>query len=99
MLALPFATLPARLSIFGSAILPKAHVEKVGMTAFMAQPIGSGPYRLVSYSRESRIVLEAFDRYWGGRAPIKNVTFEIVKDPTARVAASPESCRLKAPAV
>jgi len=87
ILELPFATLPARLSIFGSAILPKAYVEKVGMTAFMEHPIGSGPYKLVSYSREARVVLEAFDRYWGGRAPIKNVTFEIVKDPTARVAA------------
>ena len=83
----PFATLPARLSIFGSAILPKAYVEKVGMTSFMEHPVGSGPYKLVNYSRESRIVLEAFEGYWGGRAPIKNVTFEIVKDPTARVAA------------
>ena len=87
ILAEPFATLPARLSIFGSAILPKAYIEKVGMTEFMAHPIGSGPYRIVSYNRDARLVLEAFDKYWAGPAPIKNVTIEIVKDPTARVAA------------
>jgi peptide/nickel transport system substrate-binding protein len=87
VLKLPTATLPARLAIFGSAIIPKAYLEKVGMKEFMAHPIGSGPYKLVSHLRDSRIILEAFDKYWGGRAPIKNVTFEIVKDPTARVAA------------
>lgn len=87
VLAQPFATLPARLSIFGSGVLPKAYVEKVGITSFMERPIGSGPYKLVSYNRDSRVVLEAFDKYWAGVAPIKNVTFEIVKDPTARVAA------------
>jgi peptide/nickel transport system substrate-binding protein len=86
-LAEPFATLPARLSIFGTGVLPKAYVEKVGITGFMEHPVGSGPYKLISYNRDSRVVLEAFDKYWGGVAPIKNVTFEIVKDPTARVAA------------
>lgn len=87
VLKLPTATLPARLAIFGSAIIPKAYVEKVGLQQFMAHPIGSGPYKLVSHTRDSRIVLEAFDKYWGGRPPIKNVTFEVIKDPTARVAA------------
>lgn len=87
ILALPILTLPARLAIFGSGIVPKAYIEKVGMTAFREHPIGSGPYKLVSHVRESRIVLEAFDKYWAGPAPIKHVTFEIVKDPTARVAA------------
>ena len=86
-LAEPFATLPARLSIFGSGVLPQAYVEKVGIAAFMEKPIGSGPYRLMGYNRDARVVLEAFDKYWGGVAPIRNVTFEIVKDPTARVAA------------
>jgi len=32
-------------------------------------------------------VLEAWDKYWGGPAKIRHVTFEIVPDPSARVAA------------
>jgi len=32
-------------------------------------------------------VLERNDDYWGGKAPIKRVTFEVIKDPSARVAA------------
>jgi len=35
----------------------------------------------------SRIVLEAFDRYWGPKPSIKKVTILIMKDPSARVAA------------
>ncbi len=71
LLSLPTATLPDRLAIFGSGILPKAYIEKVGMTEFMAHPIGSGPYKLVSHIRDSRIVLEAFDRYWPGARPLR----------------------------
>jgi peptide/nickel transport system substrate-binding protein len=58
----------ARLAIFDSAIIPKAYVEEVGLQEFMAHPIGSGPYRMVSHICVSRIVLEAFDKYGvGGR--------------------------------
>ncbi len=49
--------------------------------------MGSGPYRLVEYQRDARIVLEAYPKYWGAAPRIKRVTIEVVKDPTARVAA------------
>jgi len=47
----------------------EAYIEKVGMTEFMAHPIGSGPYRIVSYNRDARLVLEAFDSIGPGRRP------------------------------
>ena len=59
----------------------------MGHDAFLQKPVGSGPYRLVDYVRDSRIVLEAFDKYWGGTRPIRRVTIDIVKDASARVAA------------
>jgi peptide/nickel transport system substrate-binding protein len=67
--------------------VPKAYIERVGIDAFKLAPIGAGPYKLVQYDRGSRIVLQAFDKYWGGEPKIKQVIFEIVTDPTARVAA------------
>src|SRR5262245_2781749 len=53
----------------------------------MQKPIGSGPYRMVDWQRDSRIVLEAYDKHWAGAPPIKRITIQIIKDPSARAAA------------
>ena len=75
------------LGFLGVYILPKAYHEKVGDEGFLAKPIGAGPYKLVDYQRGSRIVLEAFDKYWGGVPAIKSVTFQILPEASTRVAA------------
>jgi peptide/nickel transport system substrate-binding protein len=75
------------LYFMASFVVPKAYIEKVGVDGFAAKPIGSGPYRLAEYQQGARVVLEAFDRYWGGAPKLKRVTIEIVQDPSARVAA------------
>ena len=53
----------------------------------MQKPVGTGPYKLVEYQLNSRIVLERNDAYWGPKPKIRRVIFEIIKDPSARVAA------------
>ncbi len=74
-------------AFLGNFLMPKAYFEKVGKDGFLAKPVGSGPYRLVEYERGARIVLEANDRYWKGAPKIRRVIFQIVPDPSARVAA------------
>lgn len=69
-----------------SFVVPKAYIERVGLDEFQKKPVGTGPYRIVEYQQGSRIVLEAFDRYWGDKPAIPKVTIDIVRDPTARVA-------------
>src|SRR3990172_6590727 len=71
----------------GNFLVQSDYIEKVGMDAFREKPIGSGPYRLVEYQLNSRIVLERNDQYWGPKPQIRRVIFEIIKDPSARVAA------------
>ena len=84
----PMPTAVAWWAFLGNFIMPKNYFEKVGgKEGFLKAPIGSGPYKLADYQLGSRIVLEANDKYWGQKAKIKRVTFEIVKDPSARVAA------------
>ncbi len=81
---------PAAAIYFGflaGYFVPKAYIERVGEDGFKQHPIGAGPYRLAQYDRGSRIVLEAFDKYWGGAPKIKHVIFQIVTDASARVAA------------
>ncbi|MCW5770719.1 MAG: hypothetical protein KIT16_03720 [Rhodospirillaceae bacterium] len=82
----PFVTAPQLLADIPAYVLPKKYFEKVGREGFIAKPIGAGPYKLVDYTRNSRIVLEAYDKYWQGPAKIKNLVFQILKDSSARVA-------------
>lgn len=83
----PMPTAIPWLAFLANFVVPKHYVEKVGVEVFSTKPIGSGPYKLVEYQRNSRIVLEAYDKYWGPKPKIKKVTILIIKDPSARVAA------------
>lgn len=83
----PSPTAPIYLGFLSGYILPRAYIERVGENNWTQKPIGAGPYRVVDYQRNSRIVLEAFPKYWGGAPAISRVTFEIANDPAARVAA------------
>ncbi len=49
--------------------------------------IGSGRYKLVKYTSGDRIELVRNDNYWGEKSPWDNVTFKIIKNESARVAA------------
>lgn len=86
MFARPTPTAPIYLGFLAAYILPRAYMTQVGADGFNAKPIGAGPYRMVEHQRGSRIVLEAFDKYWGGAPAIRQVIFQIVPEPSARVA-------------
>ena len=48
------------------------------------RPIGSGPYRLVEFLPDDRVVVEAFDDYYGGRPQNRGLVFKVVPDETMR---------------
>ncbi len=83
----PTPTAPQWLAFLGSFLVPKKYVESVGPEEFGKKPIGTGPYKLVDYQMNSRIVLERNDDYFGPKPKIKRVTIDIIKDPSARTAA------------
>ena len=85
--ATPYASATSLLGSVPAYITPRKYYERVGREGFMENPIGSGPYRLVDYQRNSRIVLEAYDKYWAGPAKIKKVTFQVIREPSVRIAA------------
>jgi peptide/nickel transport system substrate-binding protein len=65
---------------------PKAYAGKD--SAFISKnPIGTGPYKLVRWSKDEEIVLEANDQYWRGAPKIKTVVFRPIPDDAVRVAA------------
>src|SRR6266513_4452057 len=53
----PDPLLAARLAFYGGQILPKKYLEQVGPEAFNAKPVGTGPVRFISWTKDDRLVL------------------------------------------
>lgn len=60
------------ISYLTTAITPAANAAKED-----TDPIGTGPYKYVSWAPQETFVVEKFDDYWGTPANIQNVTFKI----------------------
>ena len=67
-------------------ILSKVAGDKFGDKLY-DNPIGTGPYKFVSYQRGGNMVFTRNDDYWGGKAAIKEVIFRKVTEEAARLAA------------
>jgi peptide/nickel transport system substrate-binding protein len=75
----PFPLLLERLVYFG--IVPKKHVLAVGDQAFgSTSPVGTGPWKFVEWKRDQLIRLEAFDQYWRGKPPFKQLVFRAIPE-------------------
>jgi peptide/nickel transport system substrate-binding protein len=49
--------------------------------------VGTGPYKLVRYSKGDRIELARHEAYWGGKTPWEKVTLRLLPNDASRVAA------------
>ncbi len=67
-------------------ILSKVAGDKYGDKLY-DNPIGTGPYKFVSYQRGGNMVFTRNEEYWGGKAAIKEVIFRKVTEDAARLAA------------
>ena len=70
----------------GSMYPPKAYAGR-DSAAISKEPIGTGPYKFVRWSKDEEIVLEANPNYWKGAPKIKTVIFKPIPDDSVRVAA------------
>jgi peptide/nickel transport system substrate-binding protein len=82
----PDPVMPQRLAAYGGWIHSAAFYAAQGQAGLRARPIGSGPYRVASFQRDQRVVLAAFDEYWGGRPPAREVVFTVVPEASSRLA-------------
>jgi ABC-type transport system substrate-binding protein len=67
-------------------IISKVAGDKYGDQLYQ-NPIGTGPYKFVSYQRGGNMVFTRNDDYWRGKAAIKEVVFRKVTEDAARLAA------------
>ena len=66
---------------YADAMLKAGTPERVDM-----EPIGTGPFKLAQYQKDSRILFTAFPEYWQGKAKIDRLIFAITPDASVRLA-------------
>jgi peptide/nickel transport system substrate-binding protein len=82
----PDPLLPARLAFYGGQIVPEKYLKKVGAEEFNRKPIGTGPVKFVSWTKDDKAVLEANAGYWGGKPNFDRLIFRPIPELAPRVA-------------
>lgn len=78
----PFGPLLYNLTHYSIAFIsPRALREGVDVAR---QPVGTGPYRFVSWTPKEAVILEAHPRYWGEQPTVRRVIFRAVPDGATR---------------
>jgi peptide/nickel transport system substrate-binding protein len=66
-------------------IVSQKAYEKLGAATFASKPIGAGPYQVVGFNPNVRLVLKSNPHFFLGVAPVTYITEDIVADETARL--------------
>ncbi|WP_431998362.1 ABC transporter substrate-binding protein [Streptomyces fungicidicus] len=75
----PTAEFPNVLAAFGAYIVPE------GATGFDTAPVGSGPFRFVSFTPGRSAVFRRYDDYWEGAPHLDEVEFLVANEESARI--------------
>ncbi|MGW4006820.1 ABC transporter substrate-binding protein, partial [Streptomyces nigra] len=75
----PTAEFPNVLAAFGAYIVPE------GATEFDEKPVGSGPFRFVSFTPGRSAVFRRHDAYWEGAPHLDEIEFVVANEESARV--------------
>ena len=78
----PVGTIPASATLL--TVAPAAAVNTDG---FFNKPIGTGPFKYVSWRADADLRIEANDQYWGGPPASKAVIFKYIPEVAARMTA------------
>ncbi|MFI8849951.1 ABC transporter substrate-binding protein [Streptomyces sp. NPDC053499] len=75
----PTAEFPNVLAAFGAYIVPE------NATDFDKKPIGSGPFRFVSFAPGRSAVFRRYEEYWDGAPHLDELEFVVANEESARV--------------
>ncbi|MBH5316432.1 ABC transporter substrate-binding protein [Paenibacillus sp. GSMTC-2017] len=83
----PFPAFPTELVHPTTGIISVAAEQKVGKDTFNNAPVGTGPFKVMSFEAGNEIHLERFDTYWDGIAKLAEVVFTFNSDANVRTLA------------
>jgi len=81
----PDPVLLTKLAGYGAMIVPPKYVQEKG-EEFNLNPVGTGPFKFVSYEPKVGIKLEANPDYWGGAPKISELEYRFISEPSTAVA-------------
>jgi peptide/nickel transport system substrate-binding protein len=82
----PDPLLGARLAFYGGQIVPEKYLKAVGPDTFNTKPVGTGPVKFVSWTKDDRLVMDANADYWGGKIDVDRVVFRSLPETAPRIA-------------
>jgi peptide/nickel transport system substrate-binding protein len=80
----PFAPFLSNMAMHSATIVSPAAVEKYGRD-FSKNPVGTGPFKFVSWTPGVEIVVEKNKDYWGGAPTVDKVVYRPIIDDQARL--------------
>jgi peptide/nickel transport system substrate-binding protein len=83
----PWPTFVSSLGLRQAAMYPPKEYAGKDTAYISKNPVGTGPYKFVRWSKDEEIVFDAFPGHWRGEPKIKTVIFRPIPDDAVRVAA------------
>jgi ABC-type transport system substrate-binding protein len=75
-LVTPHAPLLTALGMYQAAIVPGEAVKRLGKD-FGRNPVGSGPFRFVSWQKDHEIQIKQYSDYYGGNTLLEGIQYKI----------------------
>lgn len=85
-LSAPDPVLLTKLAGYGAMILPPKYVTENTEEFFNLNPVGTGPFKFVSYEPKVSLNLAAYDGFWGDKAKLSELEFRFITEPATAVA-------------
>jgi peptide/nickel transport system substrate-binding protein len=80
----PYPIVPEHLT--NVQMIPPAYAKQVGDKELAKNPVGTGPYRFVSWTKAQQVVLEANADYWKGPPAVQTVVFRTIPETATQIA-------------
>lgn len=75
-----------KLAGYGAMIVPPKYATEVSEEEFNLNPVGTGPFKFVSYEPKIGIKLEGYSDHWGGAPKLSNLNYRFITEPATAVA-------------
>lgn len=82
----PDPVLLTKLASYGAMIVPPKYIQDKGDDYFNAHPVGTGPFKFVSYEPKVNIQLAANADYWGGAPKLSELEYRFIAEPATAIA-------------
>src|SRR5262245_35597902 len=82
----PYGPILRSMAMLYVSIVSPTAVQKQG-EGFLRAPVGTGPFKFVEWRTNTQIVIERTPDYWGDKAPMDRVVFQVIPEEGARMIA------------